>query len=265
MSAPSDPREDALRWLVLYRDLGVERVSRRSAKPRTLQPEAFAVPATTQRIPVIAGSGPPVFGPDAETLRALLASEPEAAQGLAVLSGEVIGDCQRCRLCETRTKVVFGVGSPRARLMFVGEGPGADEDAKGEPFVGRAGQLLDKIIVAMGLQRADVYIANIVKCRPPENRAPLPDESAACISFLFTQIALLEPEVIVALGRTALEGLTGSVQEGITKLRGRWFEHQGIPVIATFHPAYLLRNPAAKKPVWDDMQDVMRRLGLSSP
>lgn len=263
MSTPNDPREDALRWLVLYRDLGVERISRAQARPRAVR-EPRAEEAAQQPSDV-SSHGPPLIGPEIETLQTLLAGRPNADQGLAQLRDQVIGDCRRCRLCETRTNVVFGVGHPHARLMFVGEGPGADEDLKGEPFVGRAGQLLDKIILAMGLQRADVYIANIVKCRPPENRAPMPDESAACISFLFTQIALLEPEVIVALGRTALEGLAGPQTEGITKLRGRWFEHQGIPVIATFHPAYLLRNPAAKKPVWDDMQAVMRQLGLAAP
>ncbi|MFN7964348.1 MAG: uracil-DNA glycosylase [Acidobacteriota bacterium] len=264
MSTPNDPREEALRWLVLYRDLGVERISRTHARPRALR-EPDVEEAAQQVHSDAPHHEPPLIGPDIETLQKLLAGRPSADQGLAQLRDQVIGDCRRCRLCETRTQLVFGVGNPHARLMFVGEGPGADEDLKGEPFVGRAGQLLDKIILAMGLQRAEVYIANIVKCRPPENRAPMPDESAACISFLFTQIALLKPEVIVALGRTALEGLAGPQAEGITKLRGRWFEHQGIPVIATFHPAYLLRNPAAKRPVWDDMQTVMRQLGLATP
>ena len=203
---------------------------------------------------------------DAAAIAAILEAErgrPEAA--LERLRGEVIGDCRRCRLCEGRTKLVFGVGDPHARLMFVGEGPGADEDLKGEPFVGRAGQLLDKIIAAMGLSRPQVYIGNIVKCRPPNNRTPLPDERAACIGFLKAQIRAIKPEILVALGKTAVEGLTGLELPGITRVRGTWYEFEGVPLKVTFHPAYLLRNPPAKRPVWEDMQDVMRRLGLSPP
>jgi DNA polymerase len=238
-----DPRREALRWLTLYRDLGLDQVG-------------LSAPAPREQSRLAASA----FDHERARLAALVRDATDAAQALDALQHEVIGACRRCRLCEGRTKIVFGVGSPQARLMFVGEGPGADEDLKGEPFVGRAGQLLDKIIAAMGLDRSRTYIANIVKCRPPENRAPLPDETAPCLPFLETQIALIRPKIIVALGRTALEGLTGVAQEGITKLRGRWFEHQGIPVIATFHPAYLLRNPAAKRPVWEDMQAVMQRL-----
>ena len=203
---------------------------------------------------------------DAAAIAAILEAErgrPEAA--LERLRADVIGDCRRCRLCEARTKLVFGVGDPRARLMFVGEGPGADEDLKGEPFVGRAGQLLDKIIAAMGLSRSQVYIANIVKCRPPNNRTPLPDERAACIGFLRAQIRAIKPEILVALGKTAVEGLTGLELPGITRVRGAWYEFEGTPLKVTFHPAYLLRNPPAKRPVWEDMQDVMRRLGLPLP
>ncbi|HHN75214.1 MAG TPA: uracil-DNA glycosylase, partial [Acidobacteria bacterium] len=150
-------------------------------------------------------------------------------------------------------------------LLFVGEGPGADEDRIGEPFVGKAGKLLDRIIGAMGLSREEVYIANVVKCRPPGNRAPLPDESATCLPFLHEQIRIIQPEVIVTLGRTALEGLLGEPVRSITRSRGRWFRAAGVPVMATFHPAYLLRNPAAKRPVWEDMQEVLARLGLSPP
>jgi DNA polymerase len=179
----------------------------------------------------------------------------EPAAALAALRDE-IGDCRRCRLCEQRTTIVFGVGNPGARLMFVGEGPGADEDAQGEPFVGRAGQLLTKIIEAMGLRRADVYIANIVKCRPPGNRTPLPDEVGTCAPFLFRQIAAIRPEVIVCLGTPAAQTLFGS-RETITKIRGIFRAIEGVRVMPTFHPAYLLRNPAAKREVWEDMKQVM--------
>lgn len=179
---------------------------------------------------------------------------------------EEIGDCRRCRLCEGRSKIVFGVGDPRARLMFVGEGPGADEDRTGEPFVGRAGQLLTDIITkGMGLTRAQVYIANIVKCRPPDNRTPLPDEAAACVPFLEAQIAAIGPEVIVALGATACIHLLG-VPVQITRFRGTWSNFRGIPLMPTFHPSYLLRNPpGARRKVWEDVQQVLQRLGLPVP
>lgn len=179
---------------------------------------------------------------------------------------EEIGDCRRCGLCQGRSKIVFGVGNPRARLLFVGEGPGADEDRMGEPFVGRAGQLLTDIITkGMGLTRAEVYIANIVKCRPPDNRTPLPDEAATCLPFLEAQIAAIVPEVIVALGATACTYLLG-VHVQITKFRGTWSNFRGIPLMPTFHPSYLLRNPpGAKRQVWEDVQQVLLRLGLPVP
>ncbi len=184
--------------------------------------------------------------------------------GLARIREEM-GECRRCRLAEGRSQIVFGTGNPRARVLFVGEGPGADEDRVGEPFVGRAGQLLTDIIQkGMGLKRSDVYIANVVKCRPPENRKPLPDEMAACLPFLEAQIAAVSPEVIVALGATALEALLGR-QAPITRVRGRWVDWRGVPLMPTFHPSYLLRNPAAKREVWQDIQAVMARLGLEPP
>ena len=166
-----------------------------------------------------------------------------------------IGECTRCRLCEGRTKIVFGVGNPKAELMFIGEGPGRDEDIQGEPFVGRAGVLLNKIIEAMGMKRSDIYIANIVKCRPPENRAPLPDEVAMCIPFLQQQIETIKPKVIVCLGAVAYKNLL-QTEEGISRVRGQWLEYKNIKVMPTYHPAYLLRNPEAKKPVWEDMKKV---------
>ncbi len=173
-----------------------------------------------------------------------------------------IGDCRRCKLAGGRTHLVFGVGNPNARLMFVGEGPGADEDAQGEPFVGRAGQLLTDIIErGMGIGRAEVYICNVVKCRPPENRKPEPGEIAACEPFLWRQIDLVRPEVIVALGSVAAQSLL-KVKTPISRLRGSWHEARGIRVMPTFHPAYLLRNPADKRLVWSDVQQVMKALGL---
>jgi len=193
--------------------------------------------------------------------RAPLPEEATAAARLVALR-EAIGDCRRCRLASSRTRIVFGVGDPDARLLFVGEGPGRDEDLQGEPFVGKAGQLLTDIIEkGMRLRRSDVYICNVVKCRPPENRDPEPDEVAACGSFLARQIEIVAPEVIVALGRFAAQALL-STTTPIGKLRGGWQEYRGIPVMPTLHPAYLLRNPGDKRLVWEDVKKVMERLGL---
>ena len=171
--------------------------------------------------------------------------------------------CRRCRLCETRTNVVFGDGlREQPAVAFVGEGPGAEEDSQGLPFVGRAGELLTAAITkGMGLRRSDVYIANVVKCRPPENRAPLPDESENCLPFLFRQLELLQPRVIVTLGGPAQKAIVGKDQ-GITKLRGQWQDWRGIRVMPTLHPAYILRNPAAKRDFWSDIQSVMKELGI---
>jgi uracil-DNA glycosylase family 4 len=168
---------------------------------------------------------------------------------------EDIGDCRRCNLHEHRKTIVFGEGNPHAKLVFVGEGPGADEDASGRPFVGRAGQLLDKIIVAIGLKREDVYIANIVKCRPPGNRTPERDEVDTCEPFLLRQLAFIRPEVIVALGSPAFQCLLRT-REPITRARGEWREWNGIKVMPTFHPAFLLRSPDKKREVWEDMKKV---------
>jgi len=168
---------------------------------------------------------------------------------------EDIGDCQRCKLHEHRKTIVFGEGNPHAKLVFVGEGPGADEDATGRPFVGRAGQLLDKIIVAIGLKREDVYIANIVKCRPPGNRTPERDEVDTCEPFLLRQLAFIRPEVIVALGSPAFQCLLRT-REPITRARGEWREWNGVKVMPTFHPAFLLRSPEKKREVWEDMKKV---------
>jgi DNA polymerase len=192
---------------------------------------------------------------------------PAGAAGACSLDAlrDAIGDCQRCKLAPGRTNLVFGVGNPNARLVFVGEGPGRDEDLQGEPFVGRAGQLLTEIITkGMGLRREDVYICNVVKCRPPDNRNPEPDEVEACEPFLGRQLELIGPEVIVALGKFAVQTLLRS-KTPITKLRGQWFDYHGIKLMPTFHPAYLLRNPGDKRLVWQDIQQVMQVLGLSLP
>ncbi len=169
--------------------------------------------------------------------------------------------CTQCPLSETRTKVVFGAGNPRARLMFVGEAPGFDEDKQGLPFVGAAGQLLTKIIQAMKLKREDVYIANCLKCRPPQNRSPLPSEILTCRPILDRQIQIIQPEIICALGKFAAQTLLHT-EDPISRLRGRFFERDGVRILPTFHPAYLLRNPADKKLVWEDMQKIMKELGL---
>jgi len=210
-------------------------------------PPAIVVPQ-----PSASASAPPALAPE------------ERARRLTVLE-EGIRACTRCALHAGRTQTVFARGTGQARLCFVGEGPGADEDAQGYPFVGKAGQLLDKMIGAMGFLRDDVYVCNIVKCRPPDNRKPEPEEMAACMPYLAEQLELIDPEVIVALGATAVQGLFGT-SEGITRLRGRWKLYRGrVPVMPTFHPAFLLRNPAAKREVWDDLQAVLRQLGRSPP
>jgi len=171
--------------------------------------------------------------------------------------------CVKCKLAKTRTQVVYGVGNPNADLMFIGEAPGRDEDLKGEPFVGRAGQLLTDIIKAMKLTRDDVYIANVVKCRPPENRNPEPEELDACRPYIRRQVEIIQPKVIVTLGKFALQSLTEK-SYGITATRGQWLEYNSVKVMPTYHPAYLLRTPSAKKDVWADMKKVMAELGMAT-
>lgn len=196
------------------------------------------------------------------------ASSPSSDSVTATLSAlaDEIAHCRRCALHNTRTNTVPGQGNPQPDLMFIGEAPGEDEDLQGKAFVGRAGQLLTRIIEAMGFTRAEVFIGNILKCRPPNNRKPAPEEMQVCLPFLQAQIAALRPRVIVALGATAVEGL---LQPGpdfrISHVRGKWHEFSGIPLMPTYHPSYLLRNPIAKKDVWIDMQEVLRRLGRQPP
>jgi len=187
----------------------------------------------------------------------------ERAGALQIIRDE-IGECTRCALHTGRNKLVFGDGNPAARLMFVGEGPGADEDAQGLPFVGKAGQLLNNMIAAMGLKREEVYIANVVKCRPPGNRVPEQEEGATCTPFLFRQIDVVRPQVLVALGATAATWLLGARQP-LAGLRGRVHPFRGAQLIVTYHPAYLLRDPRQKKEAWADLQIAMRELGLKAP
>ena len=182
----------------------------------------------------------------------------DGASALALVRAE-LGDCQRCKLAGKRTNIVYGVGNPDAPLVFVGEAPGADEDRTGEPFVGAAGQLLTKMIEAMGLGREDVYICNILKCRPPGNRNPEPDEIAECEPFLKKQLAAIRPRMIVTLGKFAAQCLLRS-DAPISRLRGTWKAYEGIPLMPTYHPAFLLRTPSAKREVWADLQEVMREL-----
>lgn len=184
-----------------------------------------------------------------------------AGEMLAALAAQ-LADCRRCRLCEGRTRVVFGVGNPRARLMFIGEGPGQEEDRLGEPFVGRAGKLLDAMLRAIGVSRQEVYIANVVKCRPPGNRDPQDDEVTACRPFLERQVELVNPQVIVTLGRVAARHLLGR-SEAMRELRGRWTSWRGRRVLPTYHPAFLLRTPSAKADAWHDLKELRRSLSLA--
>jgi DNA polymerase len=251
MSEPSDAEELAALTTTLKRHLQ----RRQRAGLRYL---ANALPAPTKS--VISNEEPNIMS---GTELDMLADTSSALQAESLDDlRAVIGDCQRCKLCSGRTHIVFGVGNPHAKLMFVGEGPGRDEDLKGEPFVGRAGQLLTDIITkGMGLKREDVYICNVVKCRPPENRNPEPDEVAACEPFLKKQIDIVRPQIIVGLGKFAVQTLLNS-KAPIGKLRGTWASYHGIKLMPTFHPAYLLRNPADKRLVWEDIQQVMRALGI---
>jgi DNA polymerase len=244
-------REDLAEHLRFYGEIGVDGFSRDAAwrareeghrEPGALGPEPEASP-TPETSPEPGARSPEP---------ALLTVSRNAAEALAAIRTD-LGDCTRCKLHRTRTNIVFGVGSPDARLMFVGEGPGADEDEQGEPFVGRAGQLLTQIIKAMGFERGDVYIANVVKCRPPNNRNPEPDEIEPCEPFLIRQIEAIRPRVIVALGKFAAQTLLRS-SVPITRLRGQFHPFGAVDVMPTFHPSYLLRNPAAKREVWEDMK-----------
>jgi len=225
--------------------------------------EETALPKTTPKpAPAKIASGaahPPLVVPPA--VPSLFETTEKVNDDTLLKIREDLGECTRCKLHKGRNKIVFGDGNPRAELVFVGEGPGADEDAQGLPFVGRAGKLLTQMIEAMGLQRKDVYICNVVKCRPPENRAPEKDEVQTCSPFLLRQLDAIAPKVIVCLGSVAAQTLL-ETNRGISHFRGEWLEFRGRKLMATYHPAYLLRNPSAKGEVWKDLQKVMAVLGL---
>jgi DNA polymerase len=251
-ASAADLATEALRHLWWLRDAGVREVP--PATPAAAAPRAPAVPVA----PAVPGAE--LASPAAPSGETYLLGDKGCGSEplLAIRAG--LGECTRCKLHSGRTRLVFGVGDPRAELVFVGEGPGADEDLQGEPFVGRAGQLLTRMIEAMGFARSEVYIANVVKCRPPGNRDPEPDEIEACEPFLKAQIAAIAPRVIVALGRFAVQTLLRDTTP-ISRQRGRWREYEGVRLMPTFHPAYLLRNPAEKKPAWEDLQLVMKEFG----
>jgi DNA polymerase len=267
--------------LRFYRDLGLTEFYRRPVDPDLITDESMDVAAL---VPVSATEYQDLDTASQPVAAQLIQEEPpisarkplptppqndasvpavDRAAALQLIRDE-IGDCTRCALHKGRNKLVFGDGSAQARLLFVGEGPGADEDAQGIPFVGRAGQLLNNMISAMGLKREEVYIANIVKCRPPGNRTPEPDEANTCSPFLFRQIDVVRPEVLVALGATAATYLLGQRQP-LAGLRCRVHSFRGAKLIVTYHPAYLLRDPRQKKEAWADLQIAMRELGLKPP
>ncbi|HXA86712.1 MAG TPA: uracil-DNA glycosylase [Candidatus Dormibacteraeota bacterium] len=247
MPKPLDPqtKKQLAARVKYYKEMGIYDFYRRPVEEGaelTLQPVAETMPLNSQPSAAL----PPIIG-----------DKPSALK----LIREDIGDCTRCRLHKGRTNLVFGVGNVNAELMFVGEGPGADEDAQGEPFVGRAGQLLNNMISAMGIKREDVYIANVVKCRPPQNRTPEKDECDTCSPFLMRQIDVIKPKVIVALGAVAAKNLL-AVNDSMANLRGRWYDFRNTKLLVTYHPAYLLRDPRQKKEAWKDLQMAMKYLGL---
>jgi len=279
LARPLDPatREALVERVSFYRDLGLTEFYRRPVDAAPLEaqpnePQNMGAPGPDS------GTGdatpPPQQFPEDAPIppRKPISAAPQIAEFIAPenraaalqLIREDIGECTRCALHAGRNKLVFGDGSPNARLMFVGEGPGADEDAQGIPFVGRAGQLLNNMISAMGLTREEVYIANVVKCRPPGNRTPEPEEANTCTQFLFRQIDVIRPEVLVALGATAATYLLGQRQP-LAGLRGRVHSFRGTKLIVTYHPAFLLRDPRQKKEAWADLQIAMRELGLKPP
>jgi len=259
--------------LRFYRDLGLTEYYRRpvdpalvsgpekipASEPDALAEAAFATEAIQETQDI--STRKPIATPPPTVAPSVAAAD--RAEALHIIREE-IGDCTRCALHKGRNKLVFADGDPNARLMFVGEGPGADEDAQGLPFVGRAGQLLNNMIAAMGLKREEVYIANVVKCRPPGNRTPEPEEANTCSPFLFRQIDVVRPEVLVALGATAATYLLGQRQP-LAGLRGRVHRFRETKLIVTYHPAFLLRDPRQKKEAWADLQIAMRELGLKAP
>jgi len=241
--------KELLNHLEFQKELGVSLLGPRlERRPAVADRDRSAPPKVTQPVAVHVA--------DTDLFAAIEASAP--SESLETIR-EDLGDCQRCKLAPTRTNLVFGSGNPKAKLMFVGEAPGADEDRQGLPFVGRAGQLLTKIIEAIDIRREDVFICNILKCRPPENRNPEQEEITSCEPFLFRQIASIRPKIICALGTFGAQTLLRT-REPISRLRGRFYEYRGSKLMATFHPAYLLRNPMEKRRVWEDMQKIREYL-----
>jgi DNA polymerase len=283
--APSRPATSKLEsWLRYYEDLGIRSFYRDrlpaqaaavEADSAVQSPEApeennlkqprkqtgAAIPSAGERRPGTVAVSEVQAVAQAPSL--FEAAERIVGDTLEQISGD-LGECTRCKLHRHRNKIVFGTGNPRAELMFVGEGPGHDEDVQGLPFVGRAGQLLTQMIEAMGLSRSDVYIANVVKCRPPENRTPEKDEVSTCMPFLLRQLGAIHPKVVVCLGSVAAQALLNT-NKSISRFRGEWFDFRGSRLMATYHPAYLLRNPHAKPDVWTDLKKVMAYLGLKPP
>jgi len=228
--------------------------------PSLAAPATSKPPVASPRRAIDSASEPPAI-PRAAGPSLFESADRIEGDTLERIRTDITPNCTRCKLHKARTQIVFGVGNPKAQLVFVGEGPGRDEDEQGEPFVGRAGKLLTQMIEAMSLKREDVYICNVVKCRPPENRLPEKDEIATCSPFLMRQLGVINPKVICCLGACSAQTLLETTQ-GISRFRGEWFDFRGAKLIATYHPAYLLRNPAAKSEVWKDLQKVMAYLGL---
>lgn len=253
---PQPPAEKLRAWLDFYEELGLTPLYRRAAHA----PKAEAAPVAPPRAAVPAAVTPlPVVEP--RPMGSLFGEAPGRIEDDTLPRIQTdLGDCQRCKLAPHRKNIVFGVGNPRAELVFVGEAPGADEDAQGEPFVGRAGQLLTHWIEFLGLKRRDVYICNVIKCRPPGNRSPERDEIETCSPFLFRQLDALHPRLICCLGSVALQTLLGK-PVSITRVRGQFYDYRGTKLFATFHPAYLLRNPNADRQVKEDLRKIRQFLG----
>ena len=278
------PGSDALRaTLAYYRDLGVDELylerseehgnfsantekEKEGQKKISLKGNRASASGGTRFVGAAQDASPSSFTFEENTPYGPASPASRSASALELKSlAKTVSSCVTCRLCKNRKRTVFSDGSPEARIMFIGEAPGADEDRQGVPFVGRAGQLLTRMIEdGMGLPRASVYIANVLKCRPPDNRNPEPDEIASCRGYLERQIELVRPEVIVALGKFAAQFLL-ETEEGIMRLRGRWGAYRGIPVMPTFHPSFLLRQPAQKKEAWEDLLAVLARLEIEPP
>jgi uracil-DNA glycosylase family 4 len=257
---PETSRKKLEAWFRYFDDLNFEEfyIDRRTMGKRSVRPPSIATQGAEPAVPL--GGAPASALPILQGSSLFEAMDRVEGDTLELIR-EHLGECVRCRLHKQRNKIVFGAGNRRADLVFVGEGPGHDEDVQGLPFVGRAGKLLTQMIEAMGLTREDVYICNVVKCRPPENRKPEEDEVATCSPYLYRQLDVIAPKAIVCLGGVAAQTLL-KTKDPISRFRGNWYDFRHTKLLATYHPAYLLRNPAAKSEVWKDLQKVMAHLGL---